>query len=256
MALAAEGSRAPEPRFQSVAGGRRRSRHTEVCGKRRLRRRGGAISICGADMVSSALILSAYFTAWAGVHSLLASLRVKRWARRAFGAGVDRWYRVFYVAVALASSAPILLLLVILPDRILYIVPAPWCWLMMLVQLAGAAGAAVAILQTGAFRFVGLAQMLAGQPEEDGPLQVRGFYCYVRHPSYFFSLLVIWFTPLMTLNLLALYVLFTLYFYVGSVHEESRLVAEFGAAYKEYQRHVPRLIPRLHRCYPVSSEKR
>jgi protein-S-isoprenylcysteine O-methyltransferase Ste14 len=207
-------------------------------------------------MLSSTLIISAYFTAWAGVHSLLASLRVKGWARQAFGASVDRWYRIAYVMIALASFAPIPLLLVLLSDRILYVVPAPWRWLMVLGQVGGAVGAAASILQTGAFRFVGLAQALVGQPEESGPLQVRGLYCYVRHPSYFFSLIIIWLTPLMTLNLLTLYVLFTLYFYVGSVHEESRLVAEFGAAYEEYQRYVPRLIPRLHRCYPIRSEER
>jgi protein-S-isoprenylcysteine O-methyltransferase Ste14 len=206
-------------------------------------------------MFLNTLVLSVYFIAWAGVHSFLASLRVKRYARQAFGASVDRWYRAVYVLFALASFAPILLLFAILPDRTLYIVPAPWRWLMVLVQLGGAGGAAAAILQTGAFRFAGLAQMLAGQPEEGGPLQVRGLYCYVRHPSYFFSLLVVWFTPLMTANLLALYVLFTVYFYIGSMHEESRLVAEFGEAYKEYQRHVPRLIPRLRRCYPVRSEE-
>jgi protein-S-isoprenylcysteine O-methyltransferase Ste14 len=219
-----------------------------------------AISVGGIDvgvtMFWSALILSVYFIAWAGVHSFLASLRVKRWARQTFNASVDRWYRAVYVLFALASFAPIPLLLVILPDRTLYVAPAPWRWLMVLVQLAGAAGAAVAILQTGAFRFVGLEQMLVGHSKEGGPLQVRGLYCYVRHPSYFFSLLVIWFTPLMTANLLALYALFTLYFYVGSLHEESRLVAEFGEAYKEYQRHVPRLIPRLRRWYPVRSEER
>ena len=117
--------------------------------------------------------------------------------------------------------------------------------------MAGAAGAAVAVAQTGVFRFVGLTQVLAGQPEEGGPLQVRGLYCYVRHPSYFFSLVVIWLTPLMTINLLAVYLLFTLYFYLGSLHEESRLVAEFGAAYEVYRQHVPRLVPRLRRCYPV-----
>jgi protein-S-isoprenylcysteine O-methyltransferase Ste14 len=199
----------------------------------------------------SVLILSAYFVVWAGVHSLLAGLRVKRWAQRAFGAGVDRWYRLGYVLFAFASFVPILLLFVILPDRALYVVPAPWRWLMMLGQAVGAIGAAVAIFQTGALRFAGLTQVFIEQPEEGGgPLQVRGLYCYVRHPSYFFSLLVIWLTPLMTVNLLALYALLTLYFYVGSMHEESRLVAEFGEAYEEYQRHVPRLIPRLRRCYP------
>jgi protein-S-isoprenylcysteine O-methyltransferase Ste14 len=202
-------------------------------------------------MLSSALVLSAYFTVWAAVHSLVASLRVKRWTQQVFGASFDRWYRVVYVLFALASFAPLPLLLLALPDRTLYVVPAPWRWLMVVGQVGGAIGAAVAILQTGALRFVGLTQALSGRPEEGGPLQVRGLYRYVRHPSYFFSLVVIWLTPVMTANLLVLYALFTAYFYIGSIHEESRLVAEFGAAYEEYQRYVPRLIPRLRRCYPI-----
>lgn len=207
--------------------------------------------------MSSLLILTAYFVTWSVVHSLLASLRAKRWARRVFGAGVDRWYRVAYVAFALVSFAPLLPLLVLLPNRTLYVVPAPWRWAMLLGQVVGAVGAAVAILQTGAWRFVGLAQVLAERPgeAESGPLQVRGLYCYVRHPSYFFSLIVIWLMPVMTVNLLALFLLFMAYFVVGSMHEESRLVAEFGAAYREYQRHVPRLIPGLRRCYPVGPER-
>lgn len=43
---------------------------------------------------------------------------------------------------------------------------------------------------------------------------------------------------------------------MGSIHEERRLVAEFGAAYEAFQRHVPRLIPRLRRCYPAPTEER
>lgn len=206
-------------------------------------------------MFLNALILSAYFIAWAGAHSFLASLRVKRWVRRVFGVSVDRWYRATYVLFALASFAPIPLLFLTLPDRTLYIVPAPWRWLMVLGQVVGAVGAAVAILQTGVFHFVGLAQMFAGQPEGGEPLQVSGLYCYVRHPGYFCGLLVIWLTPVMTVNLSVLYVLFTLYFYVGSMHEETRLVVEFGEAYEEYQRHVPRLIPRWRRCYPIRPEE-
>jgi protein-S-isoprenylcysteine O-methyltransferase Ste14 len=82
---------------------------------------------------------------------------------------------------------------------------------------------------------------------------VRGFYCYVRHPIYSFSLLLLWLTPAMTVNLLTVYVLTTLYFYVGSLHEERRLLAEFGEAYRDYQQQVPRLIPRPGRCYAPSS---
>jgi protein-S-isoprenylcysteine O-methyltransferase Ste14 len=203
-------------------------------------------------MVFGVLLLSAYFVTWAFMHSSMASLRVKQWARGVFGAGVDRWYRVAYVSFALISFVPIPLLLLIFPHHLLYSVPAPWRWLMVVGQSVGMGGAAVAIGQTGISRFVGFAQVLGERREEHGLLQVRGLYCYVRHPSYFFSLIVIWLTPWVTVNLLVLFVLFTLYFYVGSIHEERRLVAEFGAAYQVYQQHVPRLIPRLYCCHPPS----
>ena len=205
-------------------------------------------------MLPSVLIVSTCFVLWAIVHSLLASLAAKGRARRWLGDGVDRWYRIGYVLFALATFAPIPILALLLPDRTLYIAPAPWRWLMVAGQVGGVIGAAVAILQTGAFRFVGLAQAL-GEREEGGPLQVRGLYCYVRHPSYTCSIVVLWLMPVMTANLLVLFLLFTLYFWLGSIHEERRLVAEFGEAYREYQRHVPRLIPRLRRCYPIRSEE-
>jgi protein-S-isoprenylcysteine O-methyltransferase Ste14 len=53
----------------------------------------------------------------------------------------------------------------------------------------------------------------------------------------------------MSVNLLTTYVVFTLYFYFGSIHEEKRLLAEFGVAYRDYQQRVPRLIPLPGRRY-------
>jgi protein-S-isoprenylcysteine O-methyltransferase Ste14 len=96
-----------------------------------------------------------------------------------------------------------------------------------------------------------LSQLLARRSTDD-TLQVRGFYCYVRHPLYLFAILFVWLTPAMTVNMATLYSLITLYFVVGSVHEEGRLVAQFGAAYRAYQRQVPRLIPRPGRCYATA----
>ena len=43
-----------------------------------------------------------------------------------------------------------------------------------------------------------------------------GVYGLVRHPLYFFSLLVLWFTPQMTLHWLVFVILATVYFLVGS----------------------------------------
>ena len=207
-------------------------------------------------MLSSALILTIYLTIWAGVHSLLASLPVKAWARRVLGPkAVDRWYRLVYTLFSFVSGAPILLLLAVLPDRVLYAVPPPWRWGMVGIQILALAGLAGAVLQTGALRFVGLTQPFERKPAEGGPLQVRGFYCYVRHPIYAFSLLLLWFTPAMTVNLLTCYLLASLYFYLGSLHEEHRLLAEFGDAYRDYQQRVPQLIPRRGRCYPPPEQE-
>jgi protein-S-isoprenylcysteine O-methyltransferase Ste14 len=74
-------------------------------------------------------------------------------------------------------------------------------------------------------------------------LVTRGLYCWMRHPLYTGGLLFIWFTPLMTRNLLALIVGLTLYLILGAFLEERRLLHEFGEAYAEYRRCVPMLIP-------------
>jgi protein-S-isoprenylcysteine O-methyltransferase Ste14 len=200
-------------------------------------------------MGSSVLILTIYFVVWAVVHSALASLPFKRWTRRVLGAGVDRWYRLAYVAFSVITLLPLLLSFALLPDRTLYVVASPWRWLMVGGQLLALAGMVGAVLQTGPSYFLGLSQLFARQPAGSDSLQVRGFYCWVRHPSYLFGALFIWLTPAMTVNSLTLYVLITLYFAVGSLHEEQRLLDEFGAAYRDYQRQVPWLIPRPGRCY-------
>lgn len=58
-------------------------------------------------MLSSALIFTVFFVVWALVHSLLASLPLKNWTRRVFGAGVDRWYRLAFIALAAVTILPI-----------------------------------------------------------------------------------------------------------------------------------------------------
>ena len=57
------------------------------------------------------------------------------------------------------------------------------------------------------------------------------------------SLLVIWFTPLMTLQTLIFNFFATMYLWAGSRVEERRLADFFGPAYVEYRQKVPGLIP-------------
>lgn len=194
-------------------------------------------------MVQSVIILTAFFAAYAVLHSLLAALPFKNWAQRIFGAGVERWYRLAYNIIAVITLLPLFPLLAWLPAQTLYVVPSPWRWLMVGGQLLALAALAVTLLQTGLFHFLGLAQVVTVRPAESGTLNTGGFYAWVRHPLYLFSLLFLWLTPVMTTTLLTTYLLFTLYFYLGSIFEERRLVAEFGSVYRDYQQRVPRLLP-------------
>lgn len=204
-------------------------------------------------MIISIGALTAFFVLYALLHSLLASGRVKRWLWRVCGDGTGRWYRLAYNIFAGLSLLPLFPMLLLLPDRTLYVAPSPWRWVMMLGQVLALGGLAGSLWQTGLGHFLGLSQLLgeagAPQPGIGRSLSVSGFYAWVRHPLYSFSILFLWLTPAMTVNLLTTYLLFTLYFYVGSIHEESRLVAQFGASYRDYQRRVPRLIPWPGRSY-------
>ena len=103
----------------------------------------------------------------------------------------------------------------------------------------------VGLLQTGAFQFLGLRQIMSTNEDEVSELVVKGLYRWVRHPLYSAGLLFIWFTPLMTTSLLTLNLGLTIYIYLGSVFEERRLRREFGSAYEQYQINVPRLVPRI-----------
>lgn len=202
------------------------------------------------------VIISVFFIIWALLHSVLAARPMKAWMRRTFGEQtVSRWYRFVYNVVSVLTVLPLFPLLAWLPDRTLYVVPAPWRWLMVAGQCIALVSLIATLLQTDLGQFVGLTQLTQDSPTQRTPsLQTDGFYGWVRHPLYTFSLLFIWLSPAMTVNLLSTYVLFTLYFYIGSIHEEHRLLAEFGDDYRAYQQRVPRLIPRIPPKYRPDAE--
>lgn len=190
------------------------------------------------------------FVLWTVLHSVMASAGFKARVRAAIGQRpYDGLYRLAYNFLAVITFVPVLWLArLAIPDVVLWRVPRPFSLLFLLVQGVGLVGLVVGILQTDLLRFAGLGQairFLQGEENVNPPptLVTRGTYAYVRHPLYFFSLLMIWFLPIMTLSTLLFNVLVTLYFWIGSVYEERRLASTFGDAYREYQRNVPRLLP-------------
>lgn len=191
---------------------------------------------------ANAAVVALYLIGFASLHSLLASLWVKRWAKRTFGEAVMRWYRLIFTLVAAATLLPLIYLFYLFPGEVLYSVPSPWLWMMIALQAAAALAFAKTFLAMEPLRFLGVL------PDDgEGELIVRGIYCRTRNPLFLFALIFLWLTPVMTDNLLPLYIIATVYFYLGSIHEERMLAEEFGEGYLDYKRQVPRLIPRL-RC--------
>ncbi len=196
----------------------------------------------------TAFIIS--FIVWALLHSITASRRTKSWVRARMGerpyAGL---YRLFYNVFAFVTFLPVLYLTAVnLPPTQLWQWPAPWSYAANLIQLIGVVGLGIALFQTDFWDFVGLRQAVrffGGEAEMTLPpkLVTGGMYALVRHPLYFFSLLVIWFNPVMTVSTLVFNFFTTMYLWAGSRVEERRLADFYGATYDEYRQKVPGLLP-------------
>ena len=200
------------------------------------------------------LNLTLSFLFFAVIHSITAAQWFKDRVKAMLGEPLYRGgYRLLYNMISVVTLLPIGYFYLTLPLGTAWRVPSPLSWLFVVVQLVGLAGLTVSVLQSGAFAFVGLSQLAdylnggnSEQPSQSGlgeTLVVDGLYRYIRHPLYTFSMLLLWFSPVMSVNLLAFTVLATLYFVVGSIIEERRLTHDFGEAYVSYKQGVGRFIP-------------
>jgi len=91
---------------------------------------------------------------------------------------------------------------------------------------------------------------IRGQSDQPFLFVVRGPYRWVRHPLYLCVLVLIWASPELTVDRLLFNVLWTAWIVVGTILEETDLLADFGDVYRDYQRKVPMLIPWRGRMQP------
>jgi protein-S-isoprenylcysteine O-methyltransferase Ste14 len=103
----------------------------------------------------------------------------------------------------------------------------------------------ISVMQLDPLSLLGLRQVLAfyrGQTPQSS-FQTPGLYRYVRHPLMLGFLLIFWATPNLTLGRLLFNMGMTAYILLALVWEERDLVREFGKAYEDYQRRVPKILP-------------
>jgi len=119
-------------------------------------------------------------------------------------------------------------------------------WLMRAVFFLSGAGFLWALGALRAFDAFGVQPLLhhlRGTTPPQSPFLIRGPYRWVRHPLYWFTLLMFWSCPDVTVDRLLFNVLWSLWVILGTLLEERDLTADFGDAYRSYQREVPMLIP-------------
>jgi protein-S-isoprenylcysteine O-methyltransferase Ste14 len=181
--------------------------------------------------------------AYGGIHSFLASTKVKNTLKQQLDGKLNRYYRLFYNLMALISVLPVLALTVALPDRVLYILPGPWIYIAVTMQITAILALVIGLWQTDIWYFVGLRQLNVTPGEQGQKLVVGGLYRWVRHPLYTAGLLFIWLTPRMSVNLIAFNIAITAYIWIGASFEERKLIREFGEPYLEYRQRTPMLFP-------------
>jgi protein-S-isoprenylcysteine O-methyltransferase Ste14 len=190
---------------------------------------------------------------FAGVHSLLATRRAKRTLTSLVGERRrNALHRPLYNAVAVLTTAALVLYLVRLPNHELYRVRKPWSRLMLMMQLASAFCLLSSVRQVGFLDFAGLTNLfkllsheaeIKAEPEGQGPalgkdgrIKATGPFRFCRHPLNFWAMPLLWLMPRMTVNLAVFNTAATIYLLAGSYHEEVRLRESYGEAYVEYER--------------------
>ena len=189
-------------------------------------------------------------TRWNAVLSVLFFVQHSGMVRRSVrvrlaGCLPEHYHRMLYTVVSGLVLAGVVLLWQPAGIRLLD-VQGSVRWLARLVFFLGLAGFAWSTLvleSFDAFGTEGLLARLNGARHAPPPFTIRGPYRWVRHPFYFFTLLLIWSCPDLTVDRLFFNVLWSAWIFGATLLEEKDLVREYGEAYRRYRQGVPMLIP-------------
>jgi protein-S-isoprenylcysteine O-methyltransferase Ste14 len=195
------------------------------------------------------LIIILLFVLFSLPHSVLASLNFKKKMQERIGTKIA-FYRIFYNLFALVSFY-LFYIISPKPAVTIYDLDYPFDIAMIFFQVLSLLGLWWSLRPIDLKEFLGLQQVLrylqnnysSDELDEKPKLQFEYAFKYVRHPIYFFSILFLGFRPSMDLFYFVMFILIVIYFYVGSIYEEKKLVNIFGVQYVEYQQKVPRMFP-------------
>ena len=192
---------------------------------------------------SQILLLILSWLVYFGLHSLLASIGVKQYVALRWPRAMPAYRLVFNVLAVVLLAVPLWLSLT---------GSGPWLWrwsgvasyLSLLLSVAALAGFLWSLKYYDVREFLGLRQLSERNANVDDQeqFQLSPLHRWVRHPWYFFALVIIW-TRDMNATMLVTAIVVTLYFVIGSRLEEQKLIRYHGEIYRRYRERVPGLVP-------------
>ncbi len=189
------------------------------------------------------VLLAISWLAYFAIHSLLASL----WLKKRFVVHFPQKipiYRLGFNCVAVLTLLPILWLTFLEPGPLLWAWRGPLAWLSSGLALGAAFGFMVSLKYYDTQEFLGVRQWKSGcqRVQDQESFHLSPFHRYVRHPWYFFGLVLIWTRDMNSATFLSA-VMTTIYLVIGSWLEEAKLQVYHGDIYRRYMKSVPGLIP-------------
>lgn len=188
-------------------------------------------------------MLALFWLVYFAMHSVFASLRVKRWVALHNPSGMPI-YRLGFNVLALIMLLPILWRMLHHPGPMLWAWQGLGAWLANGLAVAAVLAFFKSLKHYDTREFIGWRQWTSHTRcvEDQECFHLSSFHRHVRHPWYFFSLILIW-TRDMNAAILLSGVMMTIYVIIGSRLEEEKLLIYHGEVYRTYMNRVPGLIP-------------
>lgn len=201
--------------------------------------------------VSIVQLQSGRWWVWDTLLSLLFFFQHSAMLRNSVKIQMAKWVPPYCIGAAftLVSSVVLGLMMVFWQSSGVALVDlqGPWRWLANALFCAAVAGTGWGAWALHPFDPLGTAPIkdhLAGKKRPiPTAFAARGPYLWVRHPLYFFVLVMLWSRPDLTADRLLFNLLWSGWIFVGTLLEEKDLRTEFGDGYRQYQAMVPMLFP-------------
>jgi protein-S-isoprenylcysteine O-methyltransferase Ste14 len=201
--------------------------------------RGGPVSSTGTAIGVNVFFLSLF----AIQHTIMARPAFKAWWTRFVPWHVERSTFVLLTSAILALMAwqwrP-------MPSVVWQVDAAIPAAVLVAISLAGWGIVLISTFLIDHFELFGVRQAVVhalGRANEPPVFRERAFYRWVRHPLMLGFLIAFWSTPTMTAGHLLFAVVTTIYVLIALQIEERTLIHLHGAAYEDYRRRVPMLLP-------------